>query len=279
MRLCEDRGETMTKKKKLWIMLPCIAVGLAVLIVVWLMVCGYFWTWGLFSEMANLRYKKLAGNSDAYAVETVEPLTDSPLAGKHVLFLGSSVPYGAASLQTSFAEYLARHNTMTFVKEAVSGTTLVDSGIDSYIARMKRLDGNEAFDFVVCQLSTNDATQKKPLGKIAAEGEAFDTSTVCGAIEYIIQYVRDTWHCPVVFYTNAYYESAEYSAMVDALFSIQEKYGIGVIDLYTDTAFNAISEESRALWMADAIHPTRAGYLQWWTPKMEQELFRLFPKA
>ena len=59
------------------------------------------------------------------------------------------------------------------------------------------------------------------------------------AIEYIIQYVRDTWHCPVVFYTNAYYESAEYSAMVDALFSIQEKYDIGVIDLYTDTAFNA----------------------------------------
>ena len=38
----------MTKKKKLWIMLPCIAVGLAVLIVVWLMVCGYLWTWGGF---------------------------------------------------------------------------------------------------------------------------------------------------------------------------------------------------------------------------------------
>ena len=137
-----------------------------------------------------------------------------------------------------------------------------------------------AFPTAACTASGWNPENVRRMGEaIAAEGEAFDTSTVCGAIEYIIQYVRDTWHCPVVFYTNAYYESAEYSAMVDVLFSIQEKYGIGVIELYTDTAFNAISEESRALWMADAIHPTRAGYLQWWTPKMEQELFRLFPKA
>ena len=126
----------------------------------------------------------------------------------------------------------------------------------------------------VCQLSTNDATQNKPIGEVAgSDAQNYDTSTVCGAIEYIIGYVEDTWSCPVVFYTNAYYESQSYAAMVGALKQIQEEYGIGVIDLYSDEEFNDITDGQRSLYMADDIHPTKAGYLKWWTPKMEKYLY------
>ena len=261
-------------RKKLAIILPSVCVGLALIVLIGLMCTGYFVEWGPFAEMANLRFEKLAGNDEKYAVERVEPLSGSPLSGKHILFLGSSVTYGSASLQTTFAEYIAKRNNATFVKEAVSGTTLVDEGIGSYISRLRKLNKEEKFDLFICQLSTNDATQKKALGNVTAQGTTqFDTHTVCGAIEFIICYVRETWNCPVLFYTNAYYESAEYTAMVEALYSIREKYGIGVIDLYTDKDFNNITAEERALWMSDAIHPTRAGYLEWWTPAMEQSLY------
>ena len=99
--------------------------------------------------------------------------------------------------------------------------------------------------------------------------------TVCGAIEFIISYVRETWECPVVFYTNSHYESETYASMVAALKEIRQVYGIGVIDLYTDEAFNDVSEDAYRLYMADNIHPTRAGYLLWWTPKIEEELYAL----
>ena len=261
-------------RKKLAIILPSVCVGLALIVLIGLMCTGYFVGWGPFAKMANLRFEKLAGNDEKYAVERVEPLPGSPLSGKHILFLGSSVTYGSASLQTTFAEYIAKRNNATFVKEAVSGTTLVDEGIGSYISRLRKLNKEEKFDLFICQLSTNDATQKKALGNVTAQGTTqFDTHTVCGAIEFIICYVRETWNCPVLFYTNAYYESAEYAAMVEALYSVREKYGIGVIDLYTDKDFNNITAEERALWMSDAIHPTRAGYLKWWTPAMEQSLY------
>ena len=259
-------------RKKIAIIVSCVCVGLAVLIVIWLMICGYLWTWGPFSELANIRFKKLASNSEEYSVENVEQLENSPLKGMNICYLGSSVTYGASSLQTSFVEYIAKRNGTTYVKEAVSGTTLVDEGIDSYISRLQKVDKEEDFDLFICQLSTNDASQGKELGEISESGE-FDTRTVCGAIEYIITYVRNAWGCPVVFYTNAYYESAEYAAMVSALRQIEAKYGIGVIDLYTDEVFNDITEQERALYMADAIHPTRAGYLEWWTPKMEEYLY------
>lgn len=119
------------------VIVSCVCAGLAVFVVVWLMICGYLWTWGPFSGMANIRFRNLAGNSDAYSVENVEELENSPLEGMNICYLGSSVTYGASSLQTSFVEYIAKRNGTTFVKEAVSGTTLVDTGINSYISRME----------------------------------------------------------------------------------------------------------------------------------------------
>ena len=39
---------------------------------------------------------------------------------------------------------------------------------------------------------------------------------------------------------------------------------------------NAVSDKDYALYMGDSIHPTQAGYLQWWTPKFEEHLYKLF---
>ena len=77
----------------------------------------------------------------------------------------------------------------------------------------------------------------------------------------------------MVFYTNPRYLNEAYKAMVDALLGLREKWGIGVIDLWNDDTFNAIDDAHRRLYMADAIHPLKAGYLQWWTPRMEEYLY------
>ncbi len=84
------------------------------------------------------------------------------------------------------------------------------TGEDSYIERMRdRLDPKQQVDLFICQLSTNDATRNSPLGEISESRdlESFDVETVCGAIEYIIAYAKETWHCPVMFYTNPKYDS------------------------------------------------------------------------
>ena len=94
----------------------------------------------------------------------------SPLTGKRILFLGSSVTYGAASGGESFADQIAARNGCLITKEAVSGTTLADDSADSYIARLRRISREQTFDLAVCQLSTNDATQQKPLGDASEEG-------------------------------------------------------------------------------------------------------------
>ena len=46
-----------------------------------------------------------------------------------------------------------------------------------------------------------------------------------------------------------------------------------MIDLYIDEEFNDIDEDTYNLYMYDKIHPTKAGYLEWWTPKIEEDLY------
>lgn len=78
--------------------------------------------------------------------------------------------------------------------------------------------------------------------------------------------------CPVVFFTGSRYDSAAYEAMVNRLMELQEKWGIGVIDLWSSDEFNNISEADRKIYMSDGIHPIKAGYRDWWGPEMERQL-------
>lgn len=232
------------------------------------------------------RRADVPGNDEIYDVKNQPKHPDSILNGRKILFLGSSVTYGAASEGQSFVDLFAQLDGVSAVKEAVSGTTLADiyspralllfgSGA-SYVSRLKRLPGDLNPDCVVCQLSTNDASKKLPLGDIAADADitSFDRRTITGAIEFILAYCRDRWHCPVVFYTGSYYESEEYQAMVSRLYELKDKWHFNIIDLYTDEEFNTIDRETYDLYMFDPIHPTKAGYLKWWMPKMEADLIR-----
>lgn len=218
------------------------------------------------------------GNSKIYNLDKVEPLTSSPLKDKHIGYLGSSVTYGSASQGLSFVEYISKRNECTYIKEAVSGTTLVNEEDEqlskqkkTYISRLLDIDSSNNFDMFIVQLSTNDATQKRELGNVTDT----DDTTICGAINYIIDYVKTTWNCPIAFFTNAYYENLEYQNMVNALNQIKDIKNISVIDLYSNEEFNNISNDERSLYMMDKIHPTKAGYLKWWTPEFEKVMYLL----
>lgn len=263
-------------KKRNWkkIMLIAIVI-LAIFIPVQLVCLGMYGGMGPLGHLKRERMEKMPGNGEEYDFSTIEVMESSPLAGKNVCVLGSSVVYGSASLESAVGEYFAARFDANLIKEAVSGTTLVDTGANSYVQRLQNnIPIDAQFDLFICQLSTNDATKKLPLGEISDSKNLadFDTSTVAGALEYIICYAQQTWGCPVVFFTGSYYESAEYDAMVKLVLELKDKWGICVLDLWTDDAFNTISDEERSLYMSDKIHPTRAGYRDWWGPEMERQL-------
>ena len=177
------------------------------------------------------------------------------LKDKSILFLGSSVTYGSAANGVSFVDIIRDDCGATCIKEAVSGTTLVDINEKSYISRLKSIDVSIKFDLFVCQLSTNDATKKLDINEIER------------AICFILDYVKCTFCCPIVFYTGTYFESDEYLKMIELLYELKKKYDFDILDLYHDKDMLNVSQEDYARYMKDKIHPTLLGYKEWWTPK------------
>ncbi len=143
------------------------------------------------------------------------------------------------------------------IKEAVSGTTLADINDDSYVARLKKVDTSQTVDLFICQLSTNDASPKK-------NPNLSDTED---AIRFVLQYVKDTFSCPIVFYTGTYFENERYVEMINFLYRLQDEYEFHILDLYNDQEMRNISEEQYQVYMRDVVHPTLEGYKEWWTPK------------
>ena len=158
------------------------------------------------------------GNDSTYDFTCMEPLAGSPLRGGHIAVLGSSVARGEASEGWAVGEYLAARLGTQLTKEAVSGTTLADTGPQSYVRRLRRLDPDARYDLFLCQLSTNDATLRLPRGGIAPgrDPAEFDTSTTLGALETILEYALRTWHCPAAVFTGSRYDSKDYAALVAA---------------------------------------------------------------
>ena len=209
--------------------------------------------------------------------EKAEADPDDPLSGLDIIWVGSSVTYGAqAGGHYSMVDAIQDNHPGTVCeKYAISATTLVNQAEESYVGRLKLIPKDRTPDLIVVQLSTNDATTGKPFGEIAEgfEIDSFDDTTIAGAIEYIIAYARDTFDCPVAFYTGTYYENEAYPEMVKLLLDIQEKWGIGVVDMFDDEDMTALyGTEQYDLYMHDEIHPFRLGYVEWWTPVIEEKL-------
>lgn len=206
-----------------------------------------------------------------------------PLAGLDIIWLGSSVTYGAqAGGHYSMVDAIQDNHPGTVCeKYAISATTLVNEKEDSYVSRMKLISKDETPDLFVVQLSTNDATTGKPMGEVtdSTDPANFDDTTIAGAIETIISYVQETFGCPVVFYTGTYAEKENYEEMVDLLLKIQEKWGIGVVDMFHNEEMTAVyGTDLYNEYMHDEIHPFRKGYVEWWTPVIEEYLTEFLAK-
>jgi lysophospholipase L1-like esterase len=149
-------------------------------------------------------------------------------------------------------------------------------------------DKSADIDLFIAQLSTNDtrgetaASFPAVLGGIKGPGLSsgdYDRKTINGSIEFIIQYVKETWDCPVLFFSCPQYEDSLYGDMVEGLKDVVNAWAddeVYLLDLWNDEAFNAQLAGHEDLWiMPDKMHPYKAGYMEWWTPKFQEKLYEI----
>lgn len=61
--------------------------------------------------------------------------------------------------------------------------------------------------------------------------------------------------------------------MIQLLLDIQKKWNIGVIDMYHNEEMTAVhGTDQYDVYMYDEVRPYRVGYVEWWTPVIEESL-------
>ena len=226
------------------------------------------------AKMANsTAYQR--GNTNEFSPDRVEYDPTSPLSGKKIAFLGSSVTYGFAAHGVSFVDYLQVRDGVITTKSAVSGTTLAGNAPDGYLARLQRdFDPTANYDLFVCQLSTNDNQHGKKLGQVTEsdQRDQFDQETTLGAIETICATIQKRFHCPLVFYTCLQDDpNHDYQTLINELRNLTSKWDFGIIDLFDNHGLRS-SLAAHPNAMFDDVHPTQEGYLKVWLPFFEQQL-------
>lgn len=134
---------------------------------------------------------------------------------------------------------------------------------------------------LVVQLSTNDFSQNVPLGtvSISTSPEAFDKTTVTGAIEYIIAKVHEVspdtkvvlYTCPLTPGWGTYTEYGRYIQTTVEELSVKWGNMMQVLDLY-----NAQYTKISAYMQGDGLHPTKMGYVQLFVPNFISLLTDVF---
>ena len=59
------------------------------------------------------------------------------------------------------------------------------------------------------------------------------------------------------------YNNNNYVQMIMALYDLEEKWGIGVIDMFFDLEMCSLPTADYNRYMSDTIHPNALGYEKW----------------
>lgn len=232
------------------------------------------------------------GNADKYAPENVAELPDSPIKGKTIFWLGSSVVDGFGARHDSMAEFVSKRNGTNMIKDVYSGTYIATTSENDYLPRLLLHDAttDPVVDLVVVQLSTNDCKELTEVGDPTPNDvfdlDQFDTTTTCGALEYILGYSKETWGCPTLVFTSLWFDESAtatglqkadvYQEMVDKTKIICEKWDSYILDMwYDEHILDGIDDDLYNIYMTDSVHPSRRGYLEWWTPKFEEIIYQI----
>ena len=103
------------------------AIGI-LLVPIGMAIVGLFYLIYIFGWLNIGNFRKIKSSNE-----------QNELSGKNFIFLGSSVTKGMAAYGKSFVDMIAARNHSNVIKEAVSGTTLVEKGKKNYITRLTHL--------------------------------------------------------------------------------------------------------------------------------------------
>lgn len=227
------------------------------------------------------------GNFNPYAPVTDEEVEKiisqigllKQLKGKTVMTFGDSIMHGDGNYDVGIADLLSQKYMMKAVDYSKGGATF------GYVADREQISNqilmsiqkNEQADIILINGGTNDM-RKVEVGCVS-EGYEYGKQgrkEYAQGMEYALGLLQDNYPLTPVLYIRAHnmdYSTEEKEIQYgDFALDICEKWGIGVVDMYNDSGFDAHDPVIRKNYTAainqnpdgDSVHPNRLGYFKYY---------------
>lgn len=218
------------------------------------------------------------GNNSEYDVQALAKNEDSLMKGDPYVFLGSDFTFGKKSGGQSFVDYLTAVDSINAKKFGGEGFKLNGKGEETLVYCFnKAVKKNINPKVVFCEVPVCNASGRQKNGELTDSyyiGD-YDTTTLYGAMEYICASAEMKWGCKVVFITCPSNDEKKYAGIVKACNDVAEKWGTKVIDFYGGEDIK-LDKKQKKLYLVDDSSPTKAGYNEFYGPKVEEFIQRYF---
>lgn len=224
---------------------------------------------------------------------SIVALSKSPISYKTVVYDGDSICHGG-STNGGYARLVAEKVGGMYVNEGVGGGRLTtrNSGDTHHSVCDNIVNLPVTGDLYCFQGGVNDFwANSVPLGTYSKSDftGAVDTTTVCGALEFIFRYALVNFlGKPICFIITHKCSGATYNRndMGDtfedyrnAMVGICNKYSIPYYDAFSESGLNGWNDAQRAAFTinSDGCHPTVDGYKHFYVPQLISLFERIMP--
>jgi hypothetical protein len=190
----------------------------------------------------------------------------SPLKGKRILFLGSSIFSGEESRGISLPDYLDKTTGSSSKTLLLQGGDLFAERNDSYLRAIQHCSSHETYDALIVAFTGWDYLASLPF--LPGKGKRKSLKEV---LEILVEKAAELYACPVYFLSWPFPENEAYLQQVLFLRAWAKDASVSLIDGFLGES-QALTKEKRSLYFAPYFHATLAGYRDFYLPKIEQAL-------
>lgn len=224
---------------------------------------------------------------DSYAIES-EGVNNNKLQGKKIVYDGDSICEsrlnGDAINGGGYAKIIADLTNGYYVNQAVGGGTITknDNG-HSVVDNLSNLPTDA--DLYCFEGGINDFWTNRLLGQTTSDySSALDTTTFCGALEYIFRYAIEHFvGKPICFViTHKVTDTSwipnrngnTFTDFHDKAIEICRKYSIPFYDAFNESGLNGWNEVQKNQFfrqndgIGDGCHPIEIGYRKFYVPQL-----------
>lgn len=212
------------------------------------------------------------------------------LKGKTVMSFGDSIMHGDGNKFVGIADMLSQRYFMTAIDYSKGGSTFGKVNNREQISNQisRAVNQNQTADIILINGGTNDMRKIQP-GVISTDFdyESYGNENFCSGMEYALGLLKDNYPDIPVVYIRAH--NMEYGIERNELhfgnlaLDICDKWGIEVVNIFSDTDFNTHDEEMKSIYTVhtrtckngDSIHPNQLGYYKFYIPLVSEKISKI----